>query len=57
MVLPGIWHERNGHLDTFFDGVSGVAITMKYNQMNAELTRNENLSDKMTNLKRRLFNI
>ena len=41
----------------FFDGVSGAAITMKYNQMNAELMRNKNLSDKITTLKKQLLNI
>ncbi len=44
-------------LGTFSDGISGAAITMKYNQMNAELMRNKKLSDKITNLKKQLFNI
>ena len=44
-------------LGAFFDGISGAAITMKYNQMNAELTQNKKLSDKMASLKKQLFNI
>ena len=45
------------YLGAFFDGISGVAITMKYNQMNAELMRNKRLHDKITNLKKQLLNI
>ena len=41
----------------FFDGISGAAITMKYNQMNAELIRNKKLSDKIATLKQQLLNI
>jgi len=33
-------------IGAFFDGISGAAITMKYNQMNAELLRNKKLRDK-----------
>ena len=38
-------------LGVFFSGISGAAITMNYNQINAELMRNKNLSDKIINLK------
>ena len=41
----------------FFDGISGAAITMKYNQMNAELLRNKKLHDKIAHLKKQLLNI
>jgi len=34
-------------LGAFFDGISGAAITMKYNQMNTELMRNKKLNDKI----------
>ena len=44
-------------LGVFFDGISGAAITMKYNQINAELMRNKKLRDKITNLKKQLLNI
>ncbi|MCK6469261.1 hypothetical protein FBQ80_13555 [Candidatus Brocadia sp. AMX2] len=44
-------------LGAFFDGISGAAITMKYNQINVELMRNKNLSDKIINLKKQLLNI
>jgi hypothetical protein len=44
-------------MGAFFDGISGAAITMKYNQMNAELMRNKKLSDKIANLKKQLINI
>jgi len=37
--------------------ISGVAITMKYNQMNTELMRNKKLSDKIATLKKQLLNI
>lgn len=42
-------------LGVFFDGISGAAITMKYNQMNAELLRNKKLSDQIATLKRQLL--
>lgn len=41
----------------FFDGISGAAITMQYNQIKAELMRNKKLGDKIANLKQRLLNI
>jgi len=41
----------------FSDGISGAAITMKYNQMNTELMRNKKLSDKIATLKKQLLNI
>lgn len=44
-------------IGVFFDGISGAAITMKYNQINAELMRNKKLSNKITNLKAQLLNI
>ena len=44
-------------LGVFFDGISGAAITMKYNQINAELMRNKKLSNKIINLKAQLLNI
>ena len=44
-------------LGAFFDGISGAAITMKYNQMNAELIRNKKLGDKIATLKKQLLNI
>ena len=44
-------------LGAFFDGISGAAITMKYNQMNVELMRNKKLSDKIATLKKQLLNI
>ena len=43
-------------LGAFFDGISGAAITMKYNKINAELTQNKKLRDKIINLKKQLFN-
>jgi hypothetical protein len=49
--------EQCKDLGAFFDGISGAAITMKYNQINAELIRNKKLSDKITNLKKQLLNI
>ena len=44
-------------LGAFFDGISGAAITMKYNQINTELMRNKKLRDTITNLKIQLLNI
>lgn len=44
-------------LGTFFDGISGSAITMNYNQMNTELLRNKKLSDQIATLKMQLLNI
>ena len=44
-------------LGAFFDGISGAAITMNYNQMNAELLRNKKLSDQIATLKMQLLNI
>ncbi|MEB2310052.1 MAG: hypothetical protein OZ917_12250 [Candidatus Brocadiaceae bacterium] len=41
---------------TFFGGISGAAITMKYNQINAELMRNKKLRNKITNLRKHLLN-
>ncbi|MBI2472131.1 MAG: transposase [Planctomycetes bacterium] len=41
----------------FFDGISGAAITMKYNQIKTELMRNKKLGDKIANLKKQLLNI
>jgi len=35
----------------FFDDMSSAAITIKYNQINAELTRNKNPHDKIPNVK------
>jgi hypothetical protein len=43
-------------LGAFLDDISGAAITMKYNQISAELTQNKKLWDKITNLKKQLFN-
>ena len=43
-------------LGAFFDGISGAAITMKYNQMNTKLMRNKKLS-KIATLKKQLLNI
>ena len=42
-------------LGAFFDDISGAAITLKYNQINAELTQNKKLRDKIINLKNQLF--
>jgi len=44
-------------LGAFFGGISGAAITVKYNQINAELIRNKKLSDKIKTLKKQLLNI
>ena len=44
-------------IGAFFDGISGAAITMKYNQINAELLRNKKLRDKIANLKKQLLTI
>jgi len=44
-------------IGAFFDGISGAAITMKYNQMNAERMRNKKLRDKIATLKKQLLNI
>ena len=44
-------------LGVFFDGISGAAITMNYNQTNTERMQNKKLSDKITNLKKQLLNI
>jgi len=44
-------------IGAFFDGISGAAITMKYNQMNAELMRNKKLRDKIATLKKQLLKI
>ncbi|MDN3514901.1 MAG: hypothetical protein NG747_10940 [Candidatus Brocadia sp.] len=44
-------------LGVFFGGISGVAITMIYNQINTELMRNKSLCDKITYLKKQLHNI
>lgn len=44
-------------LGVFFGGISGAAITMKYNRISAELMRNKKLHDKITNLKKQLHNI
>ena len=44
-------------IGTFFDGVSGAAITMNYNQMNTKLMRNKKLSNKIAALKKQLLNI
>ena len=44
-------------LGAFFSGIPGAAITMKYNQMHAELMRNKKLSDKIATLKKQLLNI
>ncbi|HHT9145428.1 MAG: hypothetical protein Q7J31_02465 [Syntrophales bacterium] len=52
--LSGI--SGNG-LGAFFNGISGAAITMKYNQMNAELMRNKKLHDKIATLKKQILNI
>ena len=41
----------------FFDGISGAAFTMKYNQINIELMRNKKLSDKVATWKNQLLNI
>ena len=38
-------------------GISGAAVTMSYNQMNAELMQNKSLSNKIANLKKQLLNI
>ena len=44
-------------IGVFFNGISGAAITMKYNQMSAELMRNKKLRDTITNLKKQILNI
>ena len=44
-------------IGAFFDGISGAAITMKYNPMNAELLRNKKLRDKIATLKNKLLKI
>lgn len=44
-------------LGVFFDGISGTAITMSYNQINTELMRNKSPCDKITNLKKQLLYI
>jgi len=44
-------------LGIFFGGISGAAITMKYNQVNAELMRNKKLRDQVTNLRKHFLNI
>ena len=44
-------------MGAFFDGISGAAITTKYNPMNAELLRNKKLRDKIADLKKQLINI
>jgi len=44
-------------LGAFFNGISGAAITMNYNQMNDELLRDKKLSDQIASLKRHLLNI
>ncbi|MBI2471978.1 MAG: transposase [Planctomycetes bacterium] len=41
----------------FFDGISGAAITMQYNQIKAEFMMNKKLGDKVANLKKQLLNI
>ncbi len=43
-------------IGAFSDGI-GAAITMKYNQMNAELLRNKKLRDKVVALKKQLLKI
>ena len=44
-ILPetlAVCHAR--YLGVFFGGITGAAITMKYNQMNAELVQHKKLS-------------
>jgi putative transposase len=43
-------------LGTFFNDITGAAITMNYNQINTELMRNKYLSNKVINLKKQLLN-
>ncbi|NUO08184.1 MAG: hypothetical protein HUU08_05795 [Candidatus Brocadia sp.] len=45
------------YLSVIFGSISGVAITMIYNQINTELMRNKSLCDKITDLKKQLHNI
>ncbi|NUO08187.1 MAG: hypothetical protein HUU08_05815 [Candidatus Brocadia sp.] len=45
------------YLSVISGGISGVAITMIYNQINTELMRNKSLCDKITYLKKQLHNI
>ncbi len=44
-------------LGVFFDGISGAAITMKYNQINTELMQSKKLHDQVTNLRKHFLNI
>ncbi len=43
------------NLGVFFDGITGAAITMKYNQMNAELVQHKKLSNKIMQIKKHLL--
>ncbi len=43
------------NLGVFFGGITGAAITMKYNQMNAELAQHKKLSNKIMQIKKYLL--
>jgi REP element-mobilizing transposase RayT len=43
------------NLGVFFGGITGAAITMKYNQMNAELVQHKKLSKKIMQIKKHLL--
>ena len=43
------------NLGVFFGGITGAAITMKYNQMNAELVQHKKLSNKIMQIKKHLL--
>ena len=40
------------NLGAFFGGITGVAITMNYNQMNAALVQDKKLSNKIMQMKK-----
>jgi len=44
-------------LGRFFGGVSGAAITMRYNQVAKETARNKRLRGKANKIKKQIFNI
>ncbi|MDN3514898.1 MAG: hypothetical protein NG747_10920 [Candidatus Brocadia sp.] len=56
-MYPGRDLSGVSGLSVISGGISGVAITMIYNQINTELMRNKSLCDKITYLKKQLHNI
>ena len=48
---------KGRELGTFFGGISGAAITMKYNKVSREVSRNRKLRGKMRRVKKRIINI